>query len=119
MRTVIYTEDMLPITVVDIHSDLIRMMQSGRPIMLQAHEPLKFVAPNEPVDWTRKIELKRVMLYMEPLYRKGGHRSWLCFTKDEESALILQAAFLPGQLSEVRRREEASYWEGMFQGFMM
>lgn len=116
MRTVIYTEDMIPITVVDIHSDLIRQMQSGRPIKLEVPSPSRVVSPREPV--TRILNIKCVILYMEPLQR-NGRRSWLCFTKDEESALILRAAFLPGQLSEVRRREEANYWMGVFQGFTM
>lgn len=118
MRTVIYTEDMLPITVVDIHPDLIRMMQRGDYVKLQTAPPMAMTPPNEPINFQAYVRIEHVSLYMEPLMR-NERRSWLCFTRDEESALILQAAFLPGQLGEVRRREEASYWEGMFQGFMM
>lgn len=101
MRTVIYAEDMLPITVVDIPQVWIETMQRGDYVLLAVCLP---ISQGFEEDFDLRQTLKTVALRMEPLMR-NGKRHWLCFTADEETALTLKAAFLPGQLGEIQRRE--------------
>lgn len=112
MRTVIYAEDMLPITVVDIPQVWIETMQRGEYVLLAAYPPIPLSFEE---NFDLRQTLKTVALRMEPLMR-NGRRHWLCFTVDEETALTLKAAFLPGQLGEVQRREQSAYFQGLLSG---
>jgi hypothetical protein len=42
----------------------------------------------------------------------------MLFTHDEEDALALRAAFVPGQLKEVYRKAEESFADGFFKGLV-
>jgi len=107
-RVVIYTNDMEPITVVELTSAARELlMQQGR-VRLAVMPPFPSFDydPHEaPFDW-RKYEVE---LFVETLLRHGKVHK-MVFTHNEESALLLKAAFLPGQygeLGEVRAKAMA------------
>ncbi|WOB06519.1 hypothetical protein [Piscinibacter gummiphilus] len=102
---VLYTYDLQPITVVGLSNFLWDMLHRGDMVQLVVPEPFKFEAP----DPTQQMRLVRIRAEH---FRFRGHDSMMLFTEDEEYALALQAAFLPGQHGEVQRRERRAFING-------
>lgn len=59
-------------------------------------------------------DLNIVELRFEAVARERRIIFWYAYPNNPELALKLKAAFLPGQLGEVRRREREAYWRGVF-----
>lgn len=97
MRIVIYDEYLEPLTVVSIPGLTDRDIEDhGRFWRLPVHErlPLPTWKPEEPT--TTMTKMKVVDLKFEPI-RRGEHRGWMVFTKQDEWALLLDSCLLPGQ----------------------
>lgn len=110
MRVVVMDREMTePLTVVDIPNSLMRdVAMRGRPRITMA-VPTDF---NHWLSYADKFEdvmqtttLQRCELRMEPIYRGRDVLYWVAVPDSEELALLLRAAFLPGQITELRRRE--------------
>lgn len=108
-RVVIYTNDMEPITVIELPSVARALLMSQGRVHL--------AVPVTPDSWESQnaamLNYPQVTLYVESMFRHGKVHK-MVFTHDEESALLLKAAFLPGQqgeLGEVRA-------EALARGFM-
>lgn len=109
-----------PLTVVEIPSGLMREVEKGRRY-ISMPVPTDFLAwfthldevPNVP----EQCSIRVVHLRMEPIQQyKDGVRSvlhWQAVPEEEELALLLRAAFLPGQTNELRRRESQARFQGM------
>jgi hypothetical protein len=105
MKAVIYTEELLPITIVDLPVWAVDMLTKYAIIEIPVPPSLEFTPPsNDPI---RRAYIERVVVRGER-FRKliDGWRgvddikyyeSLILYTKDEESAMRLKAAFLPGQ----------------------
>lgn len=107
MRTVLYTEDMEPITVLEVGRWAMEMIERHGYVSFAVDEPLNFAVVAD--DAATFKALKKVTVYGERLIRYGK-RHWLLFTRDEENAMLLKAAFLPGQqqlVNEERARQFA------------
>jgi hypothetical protein len=71
-------------------------------------------------------EIVTVTLTFECVCRGGGHRNghysepeilfWYAYADDPETALLLRAAYLPGQVGDVQRREKVAYINGLLTG---
>lgn len=123
MRVIVMDKDMRePLTVVDIPASLMRDVENGNrsyitlavPLTLDAWRAGVDLVPNAP----ETVTMKRVHLKMEKIV-KGGSRGtpyeilfWTAIADDEELALLLRAAFLPGQVTELRRRELQQWFMG-------
>jgi hypothetical protein len=114
MNTVLYTEDLEPITVVDLPMWIWERLKIGHKMNLPVIEPLQFTPPkdNYPPEFLRP---KIVTIWAEKfVYR--DKTSLFVFTRDDENALQLKADFLPGQRGEVQRREQMARIQGFFGG---
>lgn len=110
MRAVLYADDFEPITVFELdpwaHQYLIEQGQVRLAVMP------RLVGIYNGEDDSR-LEMHRwiVNITAESLIRKG-RETLMLFTRDEEQALMLKAAFLPGQYQEVQDRESAAFAKG-------
>lgn len=110
MRAVLYTYDLQPITVIDVTRDALAYIEEHQRVALAVVPPLRFDArgafpPSEDHRcYTVTITAERI--------RRGHHEAWMLFTHDEEHALVLRAAFLPGQVGAVRERERGAFAQG-------
>ena len=109
MHAVLYTRQLEPITVVDIPMWLWDRLRRGEVIRLAVQEPPSLVPLSGPPPaeiWTRTVSI------FGEKFRRREHEALMLFTADEESALLLQAEFLPGQRGEVRNRERGAFASG-------
>lgn len=110
MRIVIYDEYLEPITVVSLPGLTDADIEThGRFYRLPVPAPLPTVSyiasePQPVMERIRTVDLK-----FEPI-RRGPHTGWLCFTKREEWAMLLDSTLLPGQRRDFRdlREENAA-----------
>ena len=58
--------------------------------------------------------LKTVEIFAERIVRRGREHMML-FTRDEESALLLKCAFLPGQQAGLQKREREAFVRGFLE----
>lgn len=117
MRIVVMDEDMRePITVVEIPMSLMRQVQEGVrevrmsvPTSMEAWFTMADKIPNVEMATVRIVSLR-----MEPIYRGYDILHWVAVPNDPTLALLLRAAFLPGQVTELRRREAQAWFQGAF-----
>lgn len=110
MYAVLYTRQLEPITVVDIPMFLWKRLSNGESINIAVVEMLDYRdlrTPGPPsMDRVRVVSVYGVRL------RLHEHETLMLFTGDEESALLLQAEFLPGQRRELQGREQSAFARG-------
>lgn len=112
MRTVLYTQDLLPITVLDVPRKWLDVLHDRGRIELAVMPQVKLCSdPDENIAMYDRIQT--CSIWMERFVR-GSHESLMLFTDDEEAALLLQSDFLPGQLRELRERQIEAYGRGVF-----
>lgn len=108
------------ITVVDIPGSFIRDVESGKVppwiVMLPPPGPVKLTYSAEEI--AQPMPFRQVRLRLERVMRGRDPKPlfWYAYADDPVLALELRAAFLPGQLGEVQRREREAYWRGAFAG---
>lgn len=107
MRTVIYSQDFEPITVVDlpVMPEQIFRYMGGR-VRLMAIPPLSEYERYTECD-VSEISYRVVTLTMESLRWKGGSFKWVFIADCDETALLLEPDFLPGQRRAVQDGERA------------
>lgn len=116
MNTVIYTDDMEPITVINIDAWTEKFLNEHGSVRLA-------VMPIFPINYEDKSaglvqSFNIVSIRAERFHRKGKTHTFL-ITEDEETALLLKAAFLPGQNREVQQRERDAMAKGFLQALSM
>lgn len=109
MRAVLYTFDLEPITVLELPADAVRYLRKGGAVSLAVMEPISFDFDFDP---STRVTMRQVRIVAEP-WRRREHETLVLFTADEESALLLKAAFLPGQHSAVHEREKRAFAHGV------
>lgn len=111
MRAVLYAYDFEPITVIDVPEWAHEYMNQRQCFALAVCEPppVRFCDAGVPATHSYRI----VRIQCERL-RRGRTTHWMLFTNDEESALLLRAALLPGQLGEVQERQRAAFSKGFW-----
>ncbi len=114
MRTVIYTHDMEPITVVELRSWQIEY--------LERHGVVTLAVMPDPARWMSTDELLTAtpMPYVHVAakwFRHNGERHMLLFTRQEETAMALESEFLPGQRRKLREHEREAFGRGLAAAF--
>lgn len=108
VHAVLYTDDLEPITVLDLPSHVRAYIESQGRVRIPILEPVSTVASDGlPFNKT----FKAVDIWAERFVRNGRSHLML-FTHNDENALLLRAAFLPGQLREVRDRKAEAFGRG-------
>ena len=111
MQVVLYTSDMQPITVLDLNLSAIEFIRRNGCMRFAVHSPLRVTPFQESV--TEMYSLRTVTILMDHFYNSRGMRHEILYTHDEESALIMKSAFLPGQLHTMQEREKRAYCKGI------
>lgn len=118
MRVVVMDEDMRePLTVVEIPHRLMVEVFAQKTRHVRLTVPLTMEAWSTNLDQIPKAEsdmLSVVSLRMEPIVKGSADNVlyWVAVPDNPELALLLRAAFLPGQVTESRRREAAAWFQG-------
>jgi hypothetical protein len=117
MRVVLYADDMEPITVIDLPEFAEGYITKHGMVRLAVQMPpmLSALMANQAPSFTDG--LRTVTIFGERFIRHGREQMML-FTRDEESALLLKCAFLPGQQSELQQRERGAFARGFLDALM-
>lgn len=113
MRVVLYADDMEPITVIDLPAMAEGYLKERGVVRLALMLPMVFsvLAAQQP---PALDGLKTVEIFAERFVRNGREHMML-FTRDEESALLLKCAFLPGQHAGIQKREREAFVSGFLE----
>lgn len=105
---VLYTDDMEPITVLQL-SPLARDMLIKRGyVALHVLEPVSLMPEVLPAT---EVRCRKLIISAEMFYR-NDKKHLMLFTGDEETALLLRAAFLPGQQRQLKDETVAAFGRG-------
>lgn len=109
MRSVIYTEDFEPITVIELSEFMKTELERRGSVNVPVYRPM----PMPPEPWNGQPDRCAwyVRLEADVLYRRG-RKTMFVFAKDEETALLLKSAFLPGQQGSLRKLERRAFAQG-------
>lgn len=110
MRVVLYTHDMEPITVVNLPALAEKLLNEKGMVTLDVILPICMSilqAEQLPI----KEYHKTVTLFAERLIRRG-QEYMILVTKDEENALLLKCAFLPGQQAGLQEQKRIAFTHG-------
>ena len=108
MRVVLYAEDFEPITVIELTEFAVGHLQTHGAVRLAVPSPVQYLsAPLSPSN----LHLAIVTIRAEKL-RRAGRNHMMLFTGDEESALMLKSAFLPGQRKDVQSAQKQAFAQG-------
>lgn len=117
MAYVLYTEDLEPITIVDLHPDFYNFLIAGNRARLPVPAPFVKIFSQE-MD-INAYKLMTVTVYAEKFIRRGVETYILFVTPDSETAaLLLRATFLPGQRSELNRIKRLEFARGFVNAFI-
>lgn len=117
MNVVLYTDDMEPITVVDIPMWGIEMLRERQVFRIEV--PTSVRTAFGPVYGDRIYSDTRIVsIWAEPIMRhKRIH--WLMFTRDEEMALALKSEPLPGQRKEMQEEYRRGVADGIIKALQL
>lgn len=119
MRSVLYTADFEPITIVDLPGDALALLEQfgmffltppPAPVGIEVH--IGSIAPA--LRETRRA--KPLMILGEPIKRREV-RGWMLFVPDEEEALLLRSVFIPGQTEPLNEAKRLAYARGFVEAF--
>lgn len=105
MNVVIYTDDLEPITIIDLPIDFLRMGYERRFVRVAVPMPISVMIELDPLDSDCHI----VTLVFHKLNKRNKHgqliESWIITTDDEVLALKLKPGWLPGQRGAINNYE--------------
>ena len=108
-RAVLYTDDFEPITVLELSANAKNYLEQRGIVRLAVHEPITLRPWNQEIQY--EPLLRTVTIWSERVVRKGRSHLML-FTGDDECALLLQSAFLPGQRRQLNDERAKSFGKG-------
>jgi hypothetical protein len=116
VRTVLYTHDMEPITVLELSEWAAAFLTKHGTVRLAVMAPVQYTMP----DPEELLSLKDYSVRIDAeWFVRRGERHMFMFTYDEENAMLLKSVFLPGQLGELRDRERAAMAKGFLRAIAM
>lgn len=110
MRVVLYAHDMEPITILDLSHCAYDFLHKHGSVRLAVPMQCSVVALTDgPIEadfssWIVEITAERL--------HRNGERHMMLFTRDEEQAMLLKAAFLPGQQHALREKQREAFAQG-------
>jgi len=109
-RVVLYAFDFEPITILEIHDDVWNCLDRYGIVRLDVPVGPSAVPVSENVS-QMAFKFKCVTIRAERI-RRNHDETLMLFTHDESSALLLQAAFLPGQVSAIQAMQSNAFAHG-------
>jgi hypothetical protein len=114
MRVVLYAHDMEPITILELSEWPYQFLQKHGTVRLAVIPPINMssvsrygMTPDEPIAY----KCWHVEITAEKLHRNGEVHLML-FTHNEEQAMLLKSAFLPGQRAALKEHEREAFAKG-------
>ena len=116
MLSVLYTNDMEPITVIDlpieVHSFEFDRSVYKVPVFGKPKTEYSYINQHYEYEAFFIVEI-----HVEKFVRNGKtHPMFIVHESYEELALRLQPAYMAGQLSDLRNKEADSFWKGVATG---
>lgn len=112
MRTVIYTDDMEPITVIDLPYQAYTIYKPYWRVPIMEDISIEnFSLAESAIPATFKF----VDICRETFIRKGKKHPFF-FSNDEEFALLMEPCALPGQIKYIRDENKRKYIQGFLAG---
>lgn len=115
MRTVLYTHDMEPITVIELRPWQVEYLGREGVVTLAVMPEDEY--PEAADDQAAAVSLRTVRMTAEWFYR-NGERRMLLFTRQEETAMLLECQFLPGQRRKLKEHEREAFSRGISAAFI-
>lgn len=120
MRTVLYTYEFEPITVLELRQWHLHYLKTRGRVELAVFPPIEHVT--ELAEDAVPSNCYRVSIVAEPICLRGARfggeqKHFLLFTRQEEVAMLLGSAFLPGQIKELREAEREAFSRGVLAAF--
>ena len=114
MHAVIYTKELEPITVVWLASWAVKMLRDHSHVAFAVCPPMSaglsdFNDFSTMKSWVVRLRGDEI--------RMNRASTWILTTDDEEVALLLKAAFLPGQQQALRERDRVAMAKGAMSAF--
>lgn len=100
MRTVLYSTDYEPITIIDLPLWLLEKLERDGGAKLAVQKPITLEQLVEPPDLD-EVPYDTLTLYCDKLRWRDGNLKTIVITPDEELALSLRPEWLPGQQQAV------------------
>lgn len=116
MQYVLYTNQLEPITILEL-GYLDDFIKHNIMLRLPVVDDLTMSTAMQTPDVPPYATIRTVNIRVER-FRYRNAESIILFTDDEKSALLLRAAFLPGQNKEVQARCRKAFIDGLFKGVM-
>lgn len=118
MRCVVHSDDDFePITVVEVNEFMESYLNEHGRVRVAVNEPAKAILGGPPNN-TATIRFRTVDLIAIPIKTRKGNKHFVLVTADDESALLLKSAFLPGQRGAPQETEAAAYARGFLRAFL-
>ena len=109
---VLYTDDMEPITVLEVPAFARDLLLKHGYVTLQVMPPMPLLrAGATPSD---DFKIYTVTIRAE-VFVRNGTKHFMLFTRDDVNTMLLRAAFLPGQRGALRNREAEAFAEGFLE----
>jgi hypothetical protein len=112
MRVVLFAEDMEPITVLDLPPVAETHLERYGRVLVPVLQPIGLTPPTE---GPTKKDHRVVEIYSEK-FQRNGVRHMMLFTRDEEAAMLLRSALLPGQRRDAQDAARAQFARGFLAG---
>lgn len=111
---VLYTRDLLPITVLKMTEFMHNHLLQNRVVRLAVLPEIQnYWQYNDPTT----VTFCTVYIKAE-IFTYRNTKTFMLFTDDEEAALQLQSELLPGQIEQSRKDKRAAYHSGFAAGFL-
>lgn len=109
-QTVLFTPDLEPITILELPPAVRTFLERRGRVKLAVKEmPLTRhleASPDAPFPAFRTVEI-----WIELFFYRNA-RTFMLFTHDDENALLLKAAFLPGQHRQIKEERAGAFAKG-------
>jgi hypothetical protein len=106
MNVVLYTNDLEPITILDLPVWLLEQLEKQGAARIAVVPPSFLSPPERPHEYDQGM-FKTVTIYCEKLRWKDGTTKPILITRDEELALSLRPDWLPGQRASIQGYKKA------------
>lgn len=99
MQVVLYTQDMEPITILELPVWLLEQLERFGAVKVAVQPTVNLTAANSNLTYEHP---KTVTIYCEKLRWKDGTTKTILVTPNDELALTLKPAWLPGQIGTIQ-----------------
>lgn len=116
MYSVLYTNQLEPITVLQLNPSIVEYLTKKGTVTIPVLMNRALFFSNSKAPYDPQPSFVQVRITAE-IVQFRQRKVLILVTEDEEPALLLKAAFLPGQRKELQSKEAKSFGEGFLEAF--